>query len=416
MKRLLFITPELPYPAQSGGKVKTLKMLHSLAERYEITLACPLKMDDSTNIKGFHSVSPCSEHLHEVVNIPRSPRSLVTSYLRGIPLNVHRTDSAGLKRRIAALANSYDVIFLDHYEVYPYLPSSYQGLTVYHAHNAYFKTWQRYAELPGNPALRVAARFEASRVRAFETGVASATDITFAAPNDASELIAQGVSAGKLHNTFHLGDDSQLDLPELQYEATQKKLMYVGFLGWEPNAQGLLWFVEKVWPLLLKHHPDLRFDIVGKNPDARLQKAVSGFDGISLRGYVPDLQTIYRDSRVSVAPLLFGSGMKVKVLDAMARGMPTVTTAVGAEGIEIENGKHLLVAENPLTMAIHIDGLLTDPAMWRRLQYHSRALIHERYTWRQLFSQMHRTLETGLRQRSNIATRDAQHPNLGYAR
>jgi glycosyltransferase involved in cell wall biosynthesis len=416
MKRLLFITPELPYPTQSGGKVKSLKMLHSLAERYEITLACPLKMDDAMYVEEFHGVSPCSEHLHEAVNISRSPRSLVTSYLCGVPLNVHRTGSARLKRRIAALANSYDVIILDHYEVYPYLPASYQGLAVYHAHNAYFKMWQRYAELPGNPALRLAARIEASRVRAFETQVASATDITFAAPNDVSELMAQGVPADKLHNTFHLGDDRQLDLPELRYEDTQKKLMYVGFLRWEPNAQGLLWFVERVWPLLLKRHPDLRFDIVGKNPDPRLQKAVADFSGIRLRGFVSDLQTIYRDSRVSVAPLLFGSGMKVKVLDAMARGMPTVTTPVGAEGIEIENGKHLLVAEDPSTMASHIDGLLTDPELWQRLQHYSRALIHERYTWRQLFNQMHRTIETGLQQRAVAAAEANQQSVLGYAR
>lgn len=416
MKKLLFITPELPYPAHSGGKVKSLKLLHSLAERYEITLACPLKMDDAMYVEEFHQVSPCREHQHEVVNIPRSSRSLIASYLRGVPLNVHRTGNASLKRCIATLANSYDVIFLDHYEVYFYLPASYRGLAVYHAHNAYFKMWQRYAELPGNLALRLAAGIEAFRVRAFEVKAANATHITFAAPNDASELMAQGVPADKFRNTFHLGDDSQLDLPELRYEDTQKKLMYVGLLGWEPNAQGLLWFIEKVWPLLLKRHPDLRFDIVGKGADRRLQEAVAGFEGITLKGFVSDLQTIYRDSRVSVAPLMFGSGMKVKVLDAMARGMPTVTTAVGAEGIEIENGKHLLVADDPSMMADHIDGLLTDPELWRRLQHYSRALIHERYTWRQLFSEMHRAIQTGLQQRTVASTNATRPSTLDYAR
>jgi len=416
MKRLLFITPELPYPTQSGGKLKSLKLLHSLAERYDVTLACPLKMDDAKYAEEFHGVSPCSEHLHEAVSIPRNPRSLVTSYLRGVPLNVHRTGNPKLKGKIEALADSYDVIFLDHYEVYPYLPASYEGLTVYHAHNAYFKMWQRYAELPGNPALRIAARIEASRVRIFEAAVASATDITFAAPNDASELIAQGVPVKKMHNTFHLGDDRQLELPDLRYEDTHKKLMYVGFLGWEPNAQGLLWFVEQVWPLLLEIHPDLLFDIVGKNPDPRLQKAVADFDGITLRGFVPDLQTVYQDSRVSVAPLLFGSGMKVKVLDAMARGMPTVTTCVGAEGIEIENGKHLLVADAPSMTANHIDALLTEPELWQRLQHHSRALIREQYTWRELFNQMHRSLQTGLRQRAAAASAATQASPFGYAR
>ncbi|MEH6585714.1 MAG: glycosyltransferase [Halioglobus sp.] len=396
MKKLLFITPELPYPAQSGGKVKSLKLLHSLAERYQVTLACPLKLEDASFVEEFHAVSPCHKHLHDAVAIPRSPVNLVKSYLRGIPLNVHRTHSQQLQAQIAAVAGEHDVVFLDHYEVFPYVPKEFGGLTVYHAHNAYFKMWQRYSQLPGNPLMRFAAYLEGIRVKDYEASVARDTDLTFAAPNDAQELKQLGIEERKLHHTFHLGDDQQLELPDLRHANTEKKLMYVGFLGWEPNAQGLLWFLEQVWPLLVKRHPDLKFDIVGKNPDKRLQAAAAEWDGISLKGFVPDLQEIYSDSRVSVAPLLFGSGMKVKVLDAMARGMPTVTTSVGAEGIDIEHGKHLLVADNPDDMVNEVDRLLTDSALWQRLQLNSRALITERYTWRQLFSQMHKTLDAGL--------------------
>jgi glycosyltransferase involved in cell wall biosynthesis len=414
MKKLLFITPELPYPAHSGGKVKSLKLLHALAERYHVTLACPLKLDDASHVEAFHAISPCRNHLHDAVDIARSAGNLVRSYLRGIPLNVHRTHSRRLQADIASVAGEFEVVFLDHYEVFPYLPQTYEGLTVYHAHNAYFKMWQRYSQLPGNPAMRLAAHFEAKRVRSYETSVASFTDLTFAAPNDALELKQLGVEDGKLHHTFHLGDDQQLELPDLCHADTVKKLMYVGFLGWEPNAQGLLWFIERVWPQLVQRHPDLRFDIVGKNPDQRLQAAAASWEGISLKGFVPDLQDIYRDSRVSVAPLLFGSGMKVKVLDAMARGMPIVTTSVGAEGIDMEHGKHSLVVDNPDDMANEVDRLLTDPRLWQRLQVNSRALISERYTWRQLFTQMHRTLDTGLRTR-NFASTSPQALSLQYA-
>jgi hypothetical protein len=136
MKKLLFITPELPYPAQSGGKVKSLKLLQSLAQRYEITLASPLKLDDASNLEAFHRVSPCCEHIHEEVAVPRTAGNLVASYLRGVPLNVHRTHSRNLAERIAAVADTFDVIFLDHYEVYQYLPADFGGLTIYHAHNA----------------------------------------------------------------------------------------------------------------------------------------------------------------------------------------------------------------------------------------------------------------------------------------
>ena len=413
MKKLLFITPELPYPAQSGGKVKSLKLLQALAERYDVTLACPLKMDDAKYVEEFHAISPCRAHLHEAVHVPRTPVNLVMSHIRGVPLNVYRTHSHQLQADIASVAPQHDIVFLDHYEVYTYLPREYQGLTVYHAHNAYFKMWERYAQLPGNPAMRLAAHIEARRVRKYEATVAASTDLTFAAPNDALELGKAGVPTDQIHETFHLGDDRQLELPDLRYADTAKKLMYVGFLGWEPNSQGLLWFIEEVWPLLVKRHPDLLFDIVGKNPDQRLQQAVAPHRGITLKGFVPDLQEIYRDSRVSVAPLLFGSGMKVKVLDAMARGMPTVTTSVGAEGIDLEPGKHLLLADDPAAMAASIDSLLTDPQLWQRLQHNSRALISERYTWRQLFIKMNLAMSNGLREKaatmSDTAARQLQH-------
>jgi glycosyltransferase involved in cell wall biosynthesis len=414
VKKLLFITPELPYPAQSGGKVKSLKLLQALAESYDVTLACPLKMDDAKYVEEFHAISPCRAHLHQTVHVPRTPVNLVMSHIRGVPLNVYRTHSHQLQADIASVAPEHDIVFLDHYEVYPYLPAEYQGLTVYHAHNAYFKMWERYAQLPGNLAMRAAAYIEARRVRKYEAAVATSTDLTFAAPNDALELTRAGVPAGQLHETFHLGDDQQLELPELRYADTAKKLMYVGFLGWEPNSQGLLWFIEEVWPQLVQRHPGLLFDIVGKNPDQRLQQAVAPHPGISLKGFVPDLQEIYRDSRVSVAPLLFGSGMKVKVLDAMARGMPTVTTSVGAEGIDLKPGKHLLVADDPSAMAASIDRLLTDEQLWQQLQHNSRALISERYTWRQLFIKMNLAMSNGLREKT-AAMREPGERQLQHA-
>ena len=402
-KTLLFITPELPYPPQSGGKVKSLKLLQALAEEYDVTLASPLKLDDGEHLAAFTEVSPCVDHYVAPLAVPRTPGQLLGSYLEGKPLNVRRTLDAGLRDRVARIAAGYDVIFLDHYEVFPYLPADYPGMVVYHAHNAYFKLWQRYASLPGNPAMRAAAYLEARRVRRYEARVAGRADLVFAAPNDGRELAAAGVAPARIADTYHLGDDSHLALPELNFDDTEKKLMYVGFLGWEPNVQGLLWFIDAVWPELVARHPDLRFDIVGKNPDRRLREAVAAHPGITLTGYVADLDTVYRDSRVSVAPLLFGSGMKVKVLDAMARGIPTVTTSVGAEGIELEEGRQLLVADEPLHMAERIDALLGDRELWQRLQAGSRELIRQRYTWKRLFNSMHAEMRRCLKQRQALA-------------
>lgn len=412
MKRLLFITPELPYPPQSGGKVKSLKLLDSLAERYEVTLVSPLKMQDHSHRLAFESRSPCDQHLHRRLDVPRSAKSLIASYLRGQALNVYRSYDQSLAEQVERIAPDYDLIFIDHYEVASYIPRDFAGKVIYHAHNAYHQLWDRYARLPGNPITRLAAFMEARRVRRAELSIARRADLVFAAPNDGACLARGGINEEKIAPTYHLGDDSQLDLPPLSYDGTQKRLMYVGFLGWEANVVGLLWFIENVWPSLLAAHPDLQFHIIGKDADERLEALAAIYPGIRLCGFVEDLEQEYSQARVSVAPLLFGSGMKVKVLDAMARGMPTVTTPVGAEGIDYIDGEHLAVAASAQEMANAVLGLLGDDQRWRRLSLGSRKLVNARYTWRALFEAMHRRLDKALdqAQADPTTTRDIRTP------
>ena len=391
--KLLFLTPELPYPPHSGGKLKSLKLLDSLAERYDITLLSPLKVADAQHQAEFEALSPCTQHLHRAVDVPRSAGNLLRSYLVGQPLNVLRSYHPQLAREVKRLAGKHDVIFVDHFEVAAYLPRKCDATIVYHAHNAYHVLWQRYAEVSGNPLMRLAAGAESRRVRRAELKIAKRADLVLAAPNDAKLLIQGGVDPRRVTHTFHLGDDRHLSRPELHFAATKKRLMYVGLLGWEANVQGLLWFVDEVWPQLVHMHPDLEFHIVGKNPDERLQRAVAPYPGIRLCGFLPDLEDAYQEARVSVAPLLFGSGMKVKVLDAMARGLPTVTTTVGAEGIDYRNKLHLSVADDPQAMAMQIVALLEEPRRWNRQRLASRQLIRERYTWDRLFRDMHQAMD-----------------------
>jgi glycosyltransferase involved in cell wall biosynthesis len=397
MLNLLFLSPELPYPPQSGGKLKSLRLLDALAERYNVTLVSPLKADDAGHRSQFAARSRCRAHLHRRVDVKRSARSLIASYLRGVPLNVHRSYDAVLAEQVRQLAGSQDLIVVDHYEMAPYVPRDFRGTVIYHAHNAYHQLWNRYARLPGNPLIRAAAQLEAWRVRRAETALARRSDLVFAAPNDARFLAGAGVSEARIAHTYHLGDDSQLGLPPLSFDDSALRLMYVGFLGWEANTLGLLWFLENVWPRLLEVYPDLGFDIVGKDPDERLRALAEIYPGVRLHGFVDDLQSVYGQARVSVAPLLFGSGMKVKVLDAMARGMPTVTTPVGAEGIDAVNGCHLAVADSAAAMAEAVLELLENRAQWSAMSAASRELVRERYTWRALFDHMHGAIAATLR-------------------
>ena len=142
------------------------------------------------------------------------------------------------------------------------------------------------------------------------------------------------------------------------------------------------------WPDLIYRHPDLRLKIVGKGADRRLIDAVNSARNIELTGFIQDLEPVYRESRIAIAPLFFGSGMKVKVLSSLARGIPTVTTPVGVEGIAARHGEHVMVAEDASDMVSQIEELLCSQEACARLSEQSRKLIEQRYTWGAMFESM----------------------------
>ena len=380
MNKLLFITIELPYPPNSGGRMKSWNMLKFFTNHFDVSLVSPLKYGTS-ELENFCSNVDLDVYYRDVVEVPRTGLNLAKSYLKAVPLNVFRSYSESLKEQVKQIANQFEVIVLDHYESFQYLPSDYKGKVILHTHNATFLMWERYANGDGSFAMRTASALEAKRVRAYERNACQGADLVFASPNDIEQLSGLGVDSAKFRETYHLGDDSQLNLPSIAFKETEKRLLYVGTLSWEANVDGLVWFLESVWPKIKMIHPDLEFDIVGGKPDTRIVDAASNLDGVNLLGFVKDLEPILCRSRLFMAPLRFGSGIKVKVLNTMCRGVPVITTSVGAEGIAAEHLVHLTINDDADGMVNSIHKLLEDEESWSKIEQHSRQLIRERYTW-----------------------------------
>jgi len=401
-KTLLLLTPELPYPLQSGGKVKTWNMIKAFSEYWDITLVCPLKENDEDFVDAFMANTPVEHLISESVQVPRTAKNLLKSYLQRKPLNVVRTSSAFLQQQVLEIMNDYDLVLVDHFETFQFLPRDFfnkdadergrdkpKPKLAYHAHNAYHQIWQRYGDTTPRFAEKVVCAIEAFRVKRYEKAICEISDLVFAAPNDIDKLKQLGCSERvKFAQTLHLGDDNNLYQPTLDIEQTKHKLCYVGFLGWEPNVQGLLWFLEQVWPSLIEVFPDLCFDIAGKAPDQRLIDAVKPLKGVQLLGFVEELETLYLESRVCICPLFFGSGIKVKVASSLARGLPVVTTYLGAEGLEVMDGEHLMIADTAEDTASSVITLLSNDVLWNRIAQNSRKLMREKYTWSSVFSTM----------------------------
>lgn len=394
--RILFLTTQLPYPPISGGVIKSWNLVAHWGSTQQLQLICLLKNDDANHLQAFKARLPGVDVYSEPVDIPRSAWNLLKSYLFAPTLNVYRNASEALAKQALIWAQNADVIFVDHYEMGQYVPKECKAKVVLHQHNAEYVMWERLAAIEASFIKRTVLKIEAMRIRKAEKEYAKRADLVLAAPNDIEELVKIGVDRKKCEITFHLGDDSMLDLAPIDFKETENCLLFVGTLTWEANVDGLIWFIQEVWPLVKQESPDTLFYIVGKNPDARLTALVAAEVNIILTGFVDDLEPLHKKARAFIIPLRFGSGIKVKLLHALYRGIPVVTTAIGTEGLDVEENVTLYQTSSASMQQQYILTLLNNERHWTAMRDAARKLARK-YTWKNLLRQHDESLQKLLR-------------------
>jgi len=158
-----------------------------------------------------------------------------------------------------------------------------------------------------------------------------------------------------------------------------RTVMFFGAINYHPNVDGLLYLLREVWPLLARSHPHALLKIVGQHPTPD----ILAFRGprVEVAGTVDDLRPHLARAAVSIVPLRIGGGTRFKILEALAMARPVVSTSLGAEGIDVESGRHLTIADDPASFARAVGALLDDPQLGARLGWEGRALIERRYSW-----------------------------------
>jgi glycosyltransferase involved in cell wall biosynthesis len=225
----------------------------------------------------------------------------------------------------------------------------------------------REAELKSDMSLLSAA----DHMRAIELTNARAADTTIAISEEERRALLEldpNLLVQVVPNVFDMPSVIRSNLTD------RSGLLFVGGFSHAPNADAVFWFVTKVWPLIHRQRPDLKFCIAGSNtPDEIF--ALENQPGVDVVGYVPDLTDLFCRSRVFVAPLRYGAGLKGKIGQSMAYGLPVVTTRVGAEGMGVQDGKHLLIADTVETFIAAVLRLVDDDELWSRLEANGRKLI-----------------------------------------
>ncbi len=215
---------------------------------------------------------------------------------------------------------------------------------------------------------------EAEGTRRRELTTYAAADLVLTVTEDEAKVLAHELPKPPIHVIPNIHEIPK----QTRSETPVPSLLFIGTFTHEPNVDGVLWFVRAVWPLLRATHTDIRLSIVGGNPPPEI--LAIAHDGIEVAGYVPDTLPYLMECWASIAPLRFGAGMKGKVGEAMAAGLPVVATSFGAEGFGLTPGEHLLVADDPKAFADAVSTLLRDYALRLAIGGAGRAFIAARYS------------------------------------
>jgi polysaccharide biosynthesis protein PslH len=363
--RVLFLSPTLPWPLDSGGAIRTWQLLRALHEREEVHLWA---------VRQPGITAESIERVEEVCSGLRLFERSSLPWLRRLvaPGPERWFHSSTLISALSELsAHALDVIHIDELCLARGMPELDDVPCFVHHHKL---------DLELSRALLLADRgssLEVERWRALETEVAGRFDRhIFCCAEDAERFAARHPSISTA--VIESGVDLDAFSPSTE-QRDPRHLLFLGSLDYAPNVDGLAWFLSEGWPVLRRTFPDLRFSLVGRSPAEELLEELP--EGVTLVGPVPDVRPWLRRATALVVPLRIGGGTRLKICEALATECPVVTTAVGVEGLALEDGRHVFQPRGEETLAGAVTELLSSPEEAARRARAGRERVAERYGW-----------------------------------
>lgn len=357
MKVLVFCHKP-PWPMVDGGTVATARMAEGLAARgvdvEVLALATPKHPGGGRGPDGipFDSI--------EVDTRPRLIPALL-NLLRRTPYQLQRFLSSKavkvLKRRLRE--SPPDVVQIDGVGVLPYLGAireAFGGVVIYRAHNVEHQVIRDRAAARGSPLFSGWLRLQAGRLERAEARACREVDGVVAI----SEAVGGWCKGWARGPVVVIGVGAPV-CRKTPTRATAQDLVHLGAMDWPPNREGVLWFVREVWPELRRRHPSLEFHLGGRRSQAFGHEVAA--PGVVVDGEIDSAAGYLGDHGLMVVPLLAGSGIRVKIVEGMALAKAIVASPVAVEGLAVDAGRHLLVAEHALQWIEAIERCLSDPQL-----------------------------------------------------
>lgn len=388
--RILFLTNLLPYPLDNGGKIKTfstLKALSIMGNSVDLLCFSENSENDFGNVQKLKNICNDVQFIEHKLTTKSNIKYMMAVAFKSLfskyPFGIYKYESKQMRDVIAKKIkeNDYDIIYFDHLQMYKYFNSFDRKNVkfVLDQHNSESEIVYRTYQNSNNFLKKIFLNIEYNKIRKFEKKALSDVDKIYAlSENDVESMKHLNVNL-KNFSVIPIGVIDNGIINKKEDKNKKLTLMFIGTLTWNPNNQGILWFVRNVIPKLNESGIEYDLYIVGKNPSDELKELCESYDNIFVTGYVNDVDEMYVKSDVMVVPLFVGSGQRVKIIESFSKGIPVISTSIGAEGLDCITDYNVVIADTDIEF---VDSLrkMSDETFRKKIASNARKTFEEKYS------------------------------------
>jgi glycosyltransferase involved in cell wall biosynthesis len=393
--RVLWVKAGKLLPVDTGGKIRSYNILRHLARTHQVTLLSYYggKKDpeyESSAMREF----PGAETIHTAA-LDGSAVAQYVEYARLMfrpsPFAVSKFTHPEVKSVVSSwlTERKFDVAVCDFLSASLNFPSEMATPAVLFQHNVEAALWQRLAKTESNPARKFAYVIEARKMWNYErNALRRFRNVIAVSENDKSQMLAMEPSCSI--TVVPTGVDTEKYTVAPPAKGDPPKIVFLGSMDWEPNIDAVTYFCREILPKIRAVVPAAIFQIVGRSPHSAVKQLAS--EHVEVTGTVPSVTEYLRDATVFVVPLRIGGGTRLKIFEAMATGKAVVSTSIGAEGLAVQTGRDLVLANDPDSFADATIRLILDSGLRRKYE-EAAARLAAQYDWSNIVQQFAAVLE-----------------------
>ncbi|MFC1719019.1 glycosyltransferase family 4 protein [Candidatus Poribacteria bacterium] len=388
---ILFVSATVPYPAIDGGRIRVLNLVSRLCQIHKVTLLTFItsQVDEQgaehLREMGLEVVGVKTLDSRHRDRISGTLRSLLHSLVHKKPLTVAKYYSAEMVKALRHLLSSrrfhiihFEMLHTGQFVSWLRAEGEDDYVTALGEQNIDSNVWHRLTQAEPNPLRKLIFYWQYRRFKSYESLMCRRFDMCVCVSVEDQEKLAS-ICPGIKTEVIPNGVDLDYFKPGM-VDQDRVNLVFTGSMDWQPNEDAVLYFCNRILPLIRAELPEIEFYIVGSNPSERVLR-LRELKGVVVTGSVEDVRPYIADASVYVVPLRIGGGTRLKILQALAMQKAVVSTSIGCEGLDLQPDDHLLVADEPQQFAAHVIRLAKDRPFRDRLGRNGGVLVQKKYSW-----------------------------------